>query len=210
VNATLGVMLASQGEIDEARDLYAESVELHETLGLRFRAAVTALLGAEIELLAGEPAAAERELRQAYETLTEMGESGARGVVSAALALILAELGRDDEAWRFAELAEEISEQDDAFAAPLERAARARLLARRGDADGAEEVARRGVELAQATDSPMLQITALLALAEVVRPVDPAEARALLERAIRVCEAKGNVVEARRVAALLARAAATA
>ena len=210
VNATLGVMLASQGACDEARDLYAESVELHETLGLRFRAAVTALLGAEIELLAGEPAAAERELRQAYETLAAMGESGARGVVSAALALVLADQARDDEAWRFVELAEEISEQDDAFAAPLERAARARLLARREDLAGAEGVARRGVELAQATDSPMLQVTALLALAEVVGPVDPAERRSLLERALHVCQAKGNVVEERRVAVLLAGAAATA
>jgi len=207
VEATLGAMVASQGSFDEAKSRYRSSVELHERLGLRFRAAVTALLGAEIELLAGDPRAAEHELRGAYETLAAMGESGSRGVVSASLALVLAQEGDDDEAWHFTRLAEEISEPGDAFAAILERAAAARLLVRAQEFERAEESGREALALAETTDCPMLQTTALLALADVLdRSGETAEARGLLERAHRAFEAKGNLVEARRVAALLAEA----
>ena len=203
VEATLGAMLASQGSFDEAQDLYRHSVELHERLGLRFRAAVTALLGAEIALLAGNAADAEQELRGAYETLERMGESGSRGVVSASLALVLAGQGDDGEAWRCARLAEKISEPGDAFAAILQRAAATRLLARSGELAQAEEVGRAALELADATDCPMLHTSALLALAEAV---EAAEARGLRERALAVFEAKGNRVEADRMALLLASA----
>jgi tetratricopeptide (TPR) repeat protein len=207
VNATLGAMLASWGSFDEARELYGESVDLHEKLGLRFRAAVTALLGAEIEVLAGDGDGAERELRTAYETLEAMGESGARAVVSASLALVLADEGRDDEAWHFTRLAEEIGEPGDAFAEVLVGTAAARLHLRTGQQERAEARARQALELAQSTDSPMLQTTALRALAAVLESAgEAAEARMLLERALQVFEEKGNLVEARRLAAVLANA----
>jgi class 3 adenylate cyclase/tetratricopeptide (TPR) repeat protein len=207
VKATLGAMLASQGSLDEARSLYRESVELHEKLGLRFRAAVTAMLGAEIEVLAGDEEAAERELRTAYETLEAMGESGNRAFLSAYLALRLAAQGRDEDAWRFARIAEEIGEPGDAFAEVLVGTAAARLHLRTGQQERAEARARQALELAQSTDSPMLQTTALRALAAVLESAgETAEARMLLERALQVFEEKGNLVEARRLAAVLANA----
>ncbi|MBD0338101.1 MAG: AAA family ATPase [Thermoleophilia bacterium] len=204
VYAALGVMLAGRGEFEDARLLYRESADLHEKLGLTFRAAVTALLGAEIELLAGDAEAAERELRAAYRTLEAMGETGNRAVVSAQLALVLAAQGRDDEAWRFARLAGEIGELGDAFAAVLERSARARLLTRADELGRAAESAGEALSLAEATDCPNLRTTAALALAEALAAGgDLEQSRSLLERARAAFEAKGNLVESNRVAALL-------
>ena len=79
--AGLGTWLAGlramEGHFTEARALYADSVAVYQEFGLRFRRAVRSIVGAQIESLAGDLAAAERELRTGYSMLEEMGESGA-------------------------------------------------------------------------------------------------------------------------------------
>jgi class 3 adenylate cyclase/tetratricopeptide (TPR) repeat protein len=201
LNAALGAMLACQGHFEEARRLYAESVELNERLGLTFRKAVWALFGAEIELLAGDPPAAEAELQRAYDTLEAMGESGARAVVAAVLAHALCVQERDDESWELVGLTEEITDPSDLFPQVLERTTKARLLVRQNAAGPAEEIAREALALAESTDCLALHAHARLALATALSHSGRHdEARELLDQARAIHEAKGNVVAAEHVA----------
>ena len=79
------------------------------------------------------------------------------------------------------------------------------MFARRGDAEGALALAREGVGLAEETDSLNLQGDAWLDLAEVLRlGVGEPEADDSVEHALRLYEAKGNVVSADSARALLA------
>ncbi|MDQ4030720.1 MAG: adenylate/guanylate cyclase domain-containing protein, partial [Actinomycetota bacterium] len=191
VTATLAALVAMQGDLEQARGLYAESTALLDELGLRFRRAVRSLVGAEIESLAGDLPAAERELRRGYETLEAIGERGVRAVLAAFLGDVLCQRGDDDEAERFAGIAADLVEAADLVPHALEHAVRARVLSRRGD-ETAEALARHAVELAARSDFPDLRARTLLALAEVV----PDEADEHVAEARRLYEQKGNLVAA--------------
>jgi class 3 adenylate cyclase/predicted ATPase len=211
ISATLGALLAMQGRFDEARAAYSESVELHERLGLDMRRIAFSMSGAEIELLAGDAVASERELRFAYERLERMGEMGTRAVVAAFLADALLTQGQDEEAAEFATTAAALAEREDVAAQALQRTTRARVLLREGELADAERLAREAVELAEPTDFLALQAETALGLAEVLRAAGQAsEANALLSGARELYERKGNLVAAGRVAADLARPATTA
>jgi tetratricopeptide (TPR) repeat protein len=162
---------------------------------------VWALAGAEIEMLAGEPREAERELRRAYETLEAMGESGVRAVVAAMLASALCAQGRDEESWELVRLTEKIADPADVFPQVLERTTRARLLVRANEPERAEEVAREALALAATTDCVSLHADGRVALATALAHSGRHdEARELLEEARAIHEAKGNVVAATRLA----------
>ena len=159
-----------------------------------------------VELLAGDPAAAERELRWGYESL---GQMGAAAEVAPVLAALLAQTlylqERDDEALRFSELSEEAAAPDDLSAHVQWRAARAKVLARAGTTEEAERLAREAVRLAAETDFLGLHGDALVDLAEVlVLAGRTRESVPALEDAVRLYERKGNVVSAERARALMA------
>jgi tetratricopeptide (TPR) repeat protein len=204
LSASISALLAAQGAFDEARREFRDSVSLYEELGLRFRRTVRALDGAEIETLAGDLASAERQLRDAYETLSEMGESGVRAVVAAFLADVLCRRGEDEEAARFAAVAEELAETDDVAAQVVRRTVLARVLVRGGRTSEAETPALEAIELADGTDFMTLRADARVALAEV-RAAAGAEGagRALLEEARALYERKGNTAAARTLAEAL-------
>ena len=85
------------------------------------------------------------------------------------------------------------------------RAGRAKLLARRGDLDEAEALAREAVALAAETEFVDLRGDSLLALAEVLRLAGRTdEAAEAMRQALALWEAKGNVIYAERTRALLA------
>ena len=90
LQSTLAGLHAMRGDFDEARRLYARAVTIYDDLGLEFRRAARSLVGGEIETLAGDPAAAERELRRGYDTLERMGERGLRSTLAAFLARAIA------------------------------------------------------------------------------------------------------------------------
>ena len=71
----LGGLHAMVGRFDLARQLLATSNAVYADLGLTLNAA-TSQNEAVIELLAGNPAAAELSLRNGYRALEEMGERG--------------------------------------------------------------------------------------------------------------------------------------
>jgi tetratricopeptide (TPR) repeat protein len=197
VASSLAPLFAAEGAFDEARTLYADGMALYDELGLHFRRTVRALDGAEIELLGGELGEAERILREAYETLERMGETGVRAVVAAFLADVLCRRSADEEAAEFADVAEELAEADDIAAQVVRRSVQARVLARAGRLDEAEGLATEAVELADRTDFLTLRADARIGLAEVRGD------RALLDEARALYERKGNVSAIRALAAAL-------
>jgi hypothetical protein len=82
---------------------------------------------------------------------------------------------------------------------------RAKLLARRGDVEEAERLAREATERAARTDLLDDRAQALADLAEVLRLGGrPEESATVLEEAIHFHEQKGNVAAAERLRAVIA------
>ena len=97
----LGGLYAMVGRFDLARQLLATSNATYAELGFELDAAMSQN-EAVIELLAGNPAAAEVSLRTGYRALEEMGERMFRSTTAAFLARAILEQGRDQEAEEFA------------------------------------------------------------------------------------------------------------
>ncbi len=191
LQSTLAGLHAMRGEFDEARDLYARAVATYAEMGHEFRLAARTLVGAEIETLAGDLPAAERELRRGCEILERMGDRGVRSTLSAYLARVLALQGRYDEADELAQFSADTAGSDDLVTQVVWRTARAVVFAHRGEPDAATALATEATALAADTDFVDLRASALVALAEVLGANgDAAEAAAMYER-------KGNVVAAR-------------
>ena len=85
----------------------------------------------------------------------------------------------------------------------LRRQVRGKVLARRGEHDEAERLAREAVALAAETDMLNAHAGALIDLAEV-HALAGQDARAALERALALYEHKGNLVLAERTRSRLA------
>jgi tetratricopeptide (TPR) repeat protein len=200
--ATLEAML---GRFDAARDLIGRARALAEELGLEATLAAQAANGAgEIELLAADPAAAERELRPACEALERIGELGYLASAAPLLADALYLQGRDDEALLMTErwAPERLTVPEDVDAQVGWRRVRAKLLARRGDVEAAERLAREATASAARTDFLDLRAHAVGDLAEVLRLMGRSEeSAAAVQEAIRLYEQKGNIAA---VAALAA------
>lgn len=189
-------------ELDRAR---RDRGEAHRILGGLGRpvdeAAITTWTSA-VDLVAGDPAAAEQQLRPALERLEAAGERGNLASLAAQLAEALAAHGRDADALAAAATSEAAASADDVHAQVAWRVARAKAL---GPGADAEELARAAVELAGRTDSPVLAADALHALALVAR--DPGEAGTAAARALALREEKGDLAGARAARELRARRA---
>jgi tetratricopeptide (TPR) repeat protein len=204
VAGALAVLLAMRGDIDDARTLCARARAIYDELGLNYRRAARSLAPAMVELLAGDPAAAERELRWGYETLAAMGEKGARSTLAAFLARTVYAQGRHREAEELAQASAEAAGSDDLVTQSLWRATQAMVLAQRREAAAAEPLAREALRIARQTDFLGLQADTLMSLAEVLRLAGRGdEASPLVAATLEVCERKGNVVAARTASALL-------
>ncbi len=190
----LAGLYAMHGRFAEARDLYSSAFAILEQLGLKLRMATRRTISGAVELLAGDPAAAERELRWGFERLDEIGERIDRPGIAAQIAEALYRQGRYDDAERFVEIGE--------HAIPGARvryrfAVRAKLLARRGEPDRAAALAREAVELAEREDNLNMHGHALMDLAEVLRLAErTAESRHCAAAALELYERKGNLVSA--------------
>ena len=123
---------AMRGRFAEARGLYLRAYALFEELGRTVPLAAARSDGAAVERLAGDPAAAERELRAGVEASVEIGERSNRSTLAALLAETLAEQGKLDEAEEFLRLSDETTADEDVHSQIVRRLARARLLLGRG------------------------------------------------------------------------------
>jgi len=193
----LGGLHAMCGRFDEARRLLGQGRSLFEELGLNVWVAGMSLLSADVELLAGDAEAAERDLRVAYEALERMGERGLLSAVAAQLGRALCAQERYNEAERFAQVSQELAQSDDVAAQMLWRTTRAKVLARRQHPEEAESLARQAREITEKTDALNSQGLSLTTLAEVLLLAGrEKEAAPLLGRALKLFERKGNVVAA--------------
>jgi class 3 adenylate cyclase/tetratricopeptide (TPR) repeat protein len=199
-------LVAIQGDFEAARGLALQAVALAEEHGLE--SAHARLVKGQVEFLAGDSEAAERELRIVCEHYEQIEEFGFLSSAAPHLADAVLAQGRDEEALLLTDRwpSDRLTVPEDADGQTQWRRVRAKILARRGELAEAERVGREAVEIASATaDILDLRAEALADLGEVLRHADrQEESRAAFAEAIRLYEAKGNVVGVRRVRALLA------
>jgi tetratricopeptide (TPR) repeat protein len=190
---------AMQGRFDEARELVGGSRAVYEDLGLRLRKVFVAEAAGGIEMLAGDPVAAEREFKTCLDEFAEMGEQGGWSTVAAALAHALIEQGRLDEAEESVVASELAGAEDDVSTQVLDRSARARIQAGRGLYDEAAKLGRDAVALSEATDDLNMRGDTLADLGAVLSAAgETREAWAALRSALELYETKGNAVAAAR------------
>jgi tetratricopeptide (TPR) repeat protein len=205
VAPNLGHARAMRGQFETARILIAEGLTAHEDVAKTFwvRVSVAIRFGA-VEMLAGNPVAAERHLSEAYTALDEAGETGNLSSVAALLAEAVDGQGRYEEAEHYTRISEDAAASDDYASQIPWRAVRAKVLAKQGRAVEGERLAREAVTLAEGTDDINMHGDALMALAEVVCLAErPSEAVRVIQEALNLYEKKGNVVAAGKACALL-------
>jgi class 3 adenylate cyclase/tetratricopeptide (TPR) repeat protein len=185
--------------IDDAYALDKRGWTILDELGLAETHAVLSHYSGSTYLLAGDPAAAERRLRWGFRVLAGGAEKAVRSLVAALLAEALYLQGRLDECERFVVISRKTAASDDAWSQTQCDSVGAKVLARRGETDRAEELARLAVARAEDTDSPELRGNALLDQAEVLTIAGrSADAPPMVERALRLYDVKGNRASARK------------
>ena len=192
---------------DDARELVAQAKSLSEEQGeVSLLNSHTRPAAADVELLAGNPAAAEEELRIACEETERIGELGFLSSISYHLVDALLMQGRVEEAFELTERwhPDRLTVPEDADAQSGWRRVRGRALARLGEPAEAERLAREAVAILAATDYLDAHAIAVADLGEVLflagRVQESADTTA---EALRVFERKGNVAFALRLRAEL-------
>ena len=79
VTGVMAGLQAMRGELDEAREAYRRAAVTLEELGLELARAALTQIGVPLELLAGDPLAAEHEARKGAEIFSRFGSSGRAG-----------------------------------------------------------------------------------------------------------------------------------
>jgi tetratricopeptide (TPR) repeat protein len=144
---SLALCYAYAGRFADARAAYRRGQSIFTAFGAKLDAAGCAMACGRVELMAGDPAAAERILRQGYEALVAMGERGYLSSTVTYLAEAVSALGEFDQALLLTEEAEALAGPDDLDAQARWRAIRAQVLARRGQFPAATRLADEAVTL---------------------------------------------------------------
>ena len=202
----IGHLEAMRGDFDSARLLYRRSRAALEEFGYHLLAALTSLDSSAIEVLAGDLAAAESELRTDYGRLDEMGERNYISTTAGLLADVLYRQGRYDESAEFAAICEDLASENDVASQFHWRCVRGKLRARQGAFDEAESLLSAAVALIETSDQLDLLGNGLLDFAEVRELAGAsADAATLSEQAVMLFERKGNIVSALRARQLAER-----
>jgi tetratricopeptide (TPR) repeat protein/DNA-binding XRE family transcriptional regulator len=201
----LSLIYAYVGRFADARGAIARAQSVYDHSGTKFKRAYGAFAAGQMEMIAGEPAAAEQHLREAYETLHAMGERGWLSSVAGMLAEALYAQGLLAEAQQMTQEAQEAAAPRDVEAQALWRAARAKVLARSGQFPAARVLLDEAAALVSPTSWAALQAEVLLARAEVDRLAGaPEHAEASLRTALRIYQDRHATPLADRAAATLA------
>ena len=207
VTSHLAALLAMRGDFEEARGLYLDAQARLGELGPTVVGASTSLASAVVERLAGDLAAAERELRRDYEALTELGEKYLLSSVAALLARVLYDQEQLGEAEHMSRQAQEFADADDIASQTLWRTVYARILARKGNGKAALDLIRDAIDLLEPTDWVVAQADTLVDLAEVLRQSGRGtDADQVLVDAVALYEAKEATVAAEALRVLAASA----
>ena len=193
----LACLNAIVGRFALARELIATSNATYADLGLTLYVA-SSEHEAVVELLAGNPAAAEKSARAAYRALEEMGERAFRSTMAASLAVDDPRAGtRRGGRGTLPSVSAQLAASGDLMTQVRWRRVRARVLARRAEIPAAEALAREAVAIAEATDFVNDRADALIDLSHVLEASRRGdEAVAAASRALHLYELKGNVVAA--------------
>jgi len=169
------------GRLDEARASYERAHALYEQLGAQLLIGALSAIAGSIELLAGEAAAAERELRLGIDLLAAGPYRDAVAHRRALLALALLAQGKPDDA-------------KDALGTVGAEGLMARVVCSTAASRvlGDVGMAREAVELAAATDALNLRADAHAALADVLGSHAKEERAAERRIALELYERKGN------------------
>ncbi|MDQ3671992.1 MAG: AAA family ATPase [Actinomycetota bacterium] len=193
LTGALAYMVGIQGRTSEAEQLVAGARQVAERLD-ETAWLFPVLLAFKLAWLS-DAVSAERNLRPVYEGLKGLGEQSHFCSVSTMLAQATYEQGRYDEADELSREAERSSRPNDVHSHIVWRGVRAKVLAHRGDFETAEKLAREAVAYADASDFLHSHAMALTDLAQVLALAGrPEESASAIEAAIRLHEAKGNVV----------------
>jgi tetratricopeptide (TPR) repeat protein len=200
--AGVALIQAMLGRFDEAREVERRSRAIKEDLGLVLPLAIGDIWRGEMELYAGDLAAAEQAFGAAAEFLDARGDRNFYPTAMAGVARARFHQERYEEADVALRSAEETTASDDFITVVWTLGTRARFHALEGRVDEAVACAEHGVELASRTDDLNLQAEALVELADVTDSSARADA---LERALELAERKNNVVYVARLRGRLAR-----
>jgi tetratricopeptide (TPR) repeat protein len=197
---------AMRGRFDDARSFSAQARARCEELGDDVRLAFLGQTGFIVEMCAGEPAAAERAVREGCELLEQMGERGYLSTQAGQLGRALCAQARYDEAEEWSRKSAELGASDDVYTQALWRQVRGTVLAYRGDFAEAERLMREALDLIEQTDMLNEHADARMDLAEMLELGGRRdEAAEEVQRALALYERKGNVATAEQARARLER-----
>ncbi|MGV1005475.1 MAG: adenylate/guanylate cyclase domain-containing protein [Candidatus Nanopelagicales bacterium] len=163
----LAVLEVLRGRPEKARSMLADAHTILAELGLQHGLMETELYAGIVELMVGDPVAAEPHLRRALEGLDVLGVGVDAGQASALLARSLLAQGRVDEAALYATQSEQIAGHNLKTAIAW-RAVRAEILCAQGRHGDATVLAIEAVAVAAGTDLVLDHAEACLSLSRVL------------------------------------------
>jgi DNA-binding SARP family transcriptional activator len=199
VLGTLALFQAMRGQFEPGRQMIAQGRELMESLGHTQPLVATMGWRGELELLDGDPAAAEAVLSEArhHAAISGMVETGA--TIAALLARALLWQGRDTEAKGLADVARAGASPDSRSAQARWRALLAAVHVARGQTDDVVALASHADQLLRPTDLLPLRADVLVDLASALAARgDTAKATRAAKQALALYTEKGNIVAAQR------------
>jgi class 3 adenylate cyclase/tetratricopeptide (TPR) repeat protein len=193
IDLTRGWLAQAEGDFKEARAFTQRAIDTNVEMGApTLSGALYQQLG-DIELVAGDPAAARAELRRGDRLLEEQGERAYRSTVQAMLAWASALLGDREGALAAVELAERFGAAEDILNFVYTHQTRSALALGEGDLDAAERWARSARGYAYQADLYWCRGEAELQLSRVLAARGRREAAAdAVRAALELYERKGD------------------
>ena len=195
VQNSLSQLYSMQGKFDLARSTWATADASLKDLGMGLFSAALSITRGQIELLAGDLGTAEAVLERGYAALESMGGAFLLTGVAGVLGRVSYAQQRLDKVDRLSTTIEGMADADDLDAQTDWRLLRALARANDGHTHEALQLAKEAVEMASASDAPLLQGWALTTLADVQGAAGlPTERDATLRDAMELYRTKGDIV----------------
>ena len=196
----LAHLTARTGAFDEARELGIRVREFFLDVGEQHDVDFMSEVRGDVEMMAGDPVAAEHVMREGYEALESRGSR--EPLLGAFLARSICAQQRWADAEPLAQLAAESGTTK--IGPALAKGALARVRAHQGHISEAEALARQAVALLAETDFLVDRADIQTDLADVLLVAGrPNEAREALTEALALYEQKGDLVTPKRIRALI-------